>query len=54
MRRANLAMFHGLEATAWLRRGVANGSPVTVRALAFIIAGHGRHHAAILRERYLS
>jgi hypothetical protein len=53
VRRANLAMFRGLETEAWPRRGSANGNPVSVRALAFIIAGHGRHHVAILRERYL-
>ena len=36
------------------RRGTASGQPVTVRALLYIIAGHERHHVAILRERYLS
>jgi hypothetical protein len=35
------------------RRGTANGSPVSVRALLYIIAGHELHHAALLRERYL-
>jgi DinB family protein len=54
VRRANLAMFRGLEAAAWRRIGKANDSPVSVRALAYIIAGHGRHHIAILRERYLT
>jgi hypothetical protein len=53
LRRANLAMFRGFEPEAWRRRGNANGHPISVRALAFIIAGHGRHHMAILRERYL-
>jgi len=54
VRRSNLALFRRLDAEAWTRRGVANDSPVSVRALAFIIAGHGRHHVAILRERYLA
>src|SRR5690348_8513860 len=36
------------------RRGKANGQPVSVRALLYIIAGHERHHAALLRERYLA
>lgn len=35
------------------RRGKANGQPVTVRALLYIIAGHERHHVALFRERYL-
>jgi DinB family protein len=52
VRRSSIALFRGLDAAAWLRQGVANGSPITVRALAFILAGHGRHHATILRERY--
>jgi len=52
VRRASLALFASLEPEAWLRRGVANDQEVSVRALAYIIAGHGRHHAQILRERY--
>jgi hypothetical protein len=35
------------------RRGSANGAAVTVRALLYIIAGHERHHVALLKERYL-
>ena len=54
VRRSNLAMFRGLDAEAWRRQGTANGNAISVRALAFIIAGHGRHHAALLRERYLA
>jgi len=54
VRRSNLAMFRGLDAGAWPRQGTANGNAISVRALAFIIAGHGRHHAALLRERYLA
>lgn len=42
-----------LDADTLMRRGNANGHPVTVRALIYIIAGHERHHAALLRERYL-
>ena len=53
VRRSNVLMFRGLPPGAWLRRGLANQSPISVRALAFIIAGHGRHHMGILRERYL-
>ena len=54
VRRANLAMFRGLDAESWRRIGKANDSPVSVRALAYIIAGHGRHHMGLLRERYLT
>ena len=52
VRRATVALFRGLPAAAWTRRGVANGSPVSVRALAYIVAGHERHHLETLRTRY--
>lgn len=53
VRRANLLMFGGLDDDAWQRRGVASNAEVSVRALAFIIAGHELHHTGILRTRYL-
>jgi hypothetical protein len=46
-------MFRNMPDEAWSRKGVASGNPFTVRALAFIAAGHVTHHARILRERYL-
>lgn len=52
VRAATLALFGGLDADALARRGTANGAEVSVRALAWIIAGHERHHLALLRERY--
>lgn len=51
-RRANIVFFRNLPEVAWKRRGIANDSAVTVLALAFIIAGHERHHLKVLRERY--
>lgn len=53
VRRSNLFLFKHLDREAWLRRGVANDSEVSVRALAYIIAGHELHHRDILRTRYL-
>jgi len=52
IRQATLALLRGLESAAWTRRGTANNKPVSVRALAYIILGHERHHVAVLRERY--
>jgi len=52
VRRATLALFRGLPSAAWARRGVANGATVSVRALAYIVAGHERHHLETLRDRY--
>jgi len=54
VRQATLALFRPLDAAAWMRRGLANQNEVSVRALAFMIAGHQRHHCNILVERYLS
>jgi hypothetical protein len=51
VREATVWLLRNLDGPAWLRRGTANGAEVSVRALAHIIAGHERHHAAILRER---
>lgn len=52
VRRATLTLLRGLPAEAWMRRGTANDKPVTVRALAYILAGHELHHLGILRSRY--
>ncbi len=53
VRSATLALYQGFTSEAWSRRGVANKNEVTVRALAFIIAGHELHHRRILEEKYL-
>lgn len=54
VRRATLTLLRNLDESAWLRRGVANKNGVTVRALAYIIAGHELHHRAILEEKYFA
>jgi hypothetical protein len=53
IRAATIAFFDNLPADAWMRRGIASDNPFTVRALAYIAAGHVTHHLKILRERYL-
>ena len=52
VRRSNLQVLRRLAPPEWERVGTASGHPVTVRALAWVMAGHPRHHVAILRERY--
>jgi hypothetical protein len=52
VRESNLAFLRRLGDDAWARTGTASGKPVSVRALAWIMAGHPRHHLAVLRERY--
>ena len=54
VRSASVALFRPLGQEAWLRRGSANKSEVTVRAVAYIIAGHELHHREILQERYFA
>lgn len=53
VRDATLRFFEGLPPEAWTRRGTANGAEMSVRALAYIIAGHELHHREVLRTRYL-
>jgi hypothetical protein len=45
-------MFSNMPPEAWARGGVASDKPFTVRALAYIIAGHLTHYLNLLRERY--
>jgi hypothetical protein len=50
-RRAAISMFRHLPEAAWARQGVANNNTASVRALAFVIVGHARHHLGIIRKR---
>ena len=52
VRLSTSALLEGLPEEAWTRWGEANGSPITVRALAYIIVGHLNHHLEVLRDRY--
>ena len=53
VRRATLSLFHPLAPDAWARQGTAGDGPITIRALAYVIAGHTRHHLRVLEARYL-
>ncbi len=54
LRLSNILFFKNLTDEAWLRTGTASDAEVSVRALAYIMVGHIRHHANILRQRYLA
>lgn len=53
VRQATIFLFRHMDEQAWSRRGVANNAEVSVRALAYIVAGHELHHREILSARYL-
>jgi hypothetical protein len=53
VREANILMLQNFSEEAWSRSGIASGNNVSVRALAYIIAGHELHHINILKQRYL-
>jgi hypothetical protein len=52
LRRGNLEMLRRLDDAQWSAGGTANGRHITVRALAYVMAGHVRHHMNLLRDRY--
>ncbi len=52
IRQTTLALFRAFDEAAWLRMGTASDWPISVRALVYIVAGHERHHAQILQEKY--
>jgi uncharacterized damage-inducible protein DinB len=53
VREATVSLVRSLDDAAWLRRGTASQREVSVLALAFVIAGHERHHRILFEERYL-
>lgn len=54
VRHGTIALFDGLPKAAWDRAGKANDSSITVRALAYVIAGHAKHHLDIVAQRLAS
>ena len=53
VRLSTISFFKHLPDEAWSHSGIASDNPVTVRAIAYIIAGHVAHHTQVLKERYL-
>jgi hypothetical protein len=45
-------LFRSMSQADTEKSGQANGAPVSVRALPWIIAGHEKHHLNVLKERY--
>lgn len=53
LRKASIAMFKSFDDDMWTRIGTANNITIDVKSIAYLIAGHCRHHGNILQERYL-
>jgi hypothetical protein len=53
VRRATSSLFSSFDGEAWSRRGIANENEMSVRGIAYVLAGHERHHLEILRAKYL-
>jgi hypothetical protein len=53
VRESSLRLLRGFPADAWMRHGTVSGCDVTTRGLAFIIAGHEKHHSRFLRDKYV-
>jgi hypothetical protein len=53
VRESTVTLFEGLPAEAWTRSGTANDKAISVRALAWITAGHLLHHLEVIQDRYL-
>jgi hypothetical protein len=54
VRTGSIRLLSGLPAEAWMRHGTSAGASVTTRGLAYVLAGHEKHHTAILREKYVA
>lgn len=53
VRWSTISLFRNLPGEAWSREGIASGNPFTVRALAYILAGHVSHHLNLIKKHYL-
>jgi hypothetical protein len=53
VRLATISLFENMPAVGWSQKGISAGKPISVHALAYLIAGHAKHHLIVLREKYL-
>lgn len=54
LRKANIAMYQGFSDAMLQKLGKASGTPISVRAIPFILLGHELHHIRVIKERYLT
>jgi hypothetical protein len=53
VRAASISLFESLSQENLMNIGTASNSPISARAIGYIITGHENHHNRILEERYL-
>lgn len=53
LRKSNILFFRNLSEEMWNQTGIASDNEITVRAVAYILVGHIRHHLKILKDKYL-
>ncbi len=53
VRNSSIALLRSFDEAMWSMSGIADGKGLTVRAIAWILAGHERHHRLVIGERYL-
>jgi hypothetical protein len=53
LRHATITLFNGFDDSVLTQTGTANKNKFSVRAAAYMIAGHELHHLNIIKERYL-
>jgi hypothetical protein len=54
LRASNIDLFSSFSEDQLSRTGTANGYPISVNTIGYILAGHQMHHLKIIRERYLN
>ena len=54
VRQSTVSLVRSLPEDVWSRKGIANNSEISVRALAYIIAGHELHHVKIIKDKYIN
>jgi hypothetical protein len=52
LRAATVALFRMIPEESWARGGVASDRQVSVKALAYMVAGHVIHHVKVLNQKY--
>jgi len=53
VRQSSIQLFRSLDATMLLREGTASDKPISALALGYVLVGHAKHHATVIRERYV-